>query len=251
MKIESSILKNVVRSGDINRFWANPTALVLFPYEVKNNLARLFSQIEMKKQFPLAWEYLNKNKTLLENREKNSFRDAEWYRFGRTQNLGLWEQPKLMIPYMITNLSAFLDEDKNYYFINVTTGGYGITINEKYGSYSYVCGLLNSRLLNFYFKRVSTNFHGGYFAANKQYIEQLPIRAIDFSNLKDSAQHDLLIKAVESICELHKHKASAKTQTEQEMIQRQIDATGCEIDQIVYNLYGLSEDEKKIVEEID
>jgi hypothetical protein len=250
-KIEKLILKQVIRSGNIGQYWADPTALVLFPYEVKNNSARLFSQIEMKKQFPLAWEYLNKNKKLLEDREKNSFRDAHWYRFGRTQNLGLWEQPKLMIPYMVTSLSAFLDKDKNYYFINVTTGGYGITINEKFGSYAYVCGLLNSRLLNFYFKQVSTNFHGGYFAANKQYIEQLPIRAIDFSNLKDKSMHDQIVKFVDSMLALYNHKIATKTQTEKEMIQRQIDAIGCEIDQIVYNLYGLSEDEKNIIEEIN
>jgi len=250
-KIEKLILKQVIRSGDIGKYWANPTALVLFPYEVKNNSARLFSQIEMKKQFPLAWEYLNENKKLLEDREKNSFRDAEWYRFGRTQNLGLWEQPKLMIPYMITNLSAFLDEDKNYYFINVTTGGYGITINEKLGSYSYVCGLLNSSLLNFYFKRVSTNFHGGYFAANKQYIEQLPIRAINFSDINDKSRHDRIIKLVESMVDLHKHKMKSRTQTEQGMIQRQIDATDREIDQLVYELYGLTEKEIKIVENTD
>ncbi|MCJ7484172.1 MAG: Eco57I restriction-modification methylase domain-containing protein [Thermodesulfovibrionales bacterium] len=248
IKIEASILKNVVRSGDINKFWANPTALVLFPYEVKNNSAQLFSQIEMKKKFPLAWEYLNKNKKILENREKNSFCDAQWYRFGRTQNLGLWEQPKLMIPYMVTNLNAFFDEDRNYYFINVTTGGYGITVNEKIGSYRYICGLLNSRLLNFYFKRVSTNFHGGYFAANKQYIEQLPIRTIDVTNPNDKAQHDLMVSLVESIQGLQKLKAAAKTQTEQEMIQRQTDATDREINKLVYELYSLSEDEVRIVE---
>jgi hypothetical protein len=35
------------------------------------------------------------------------------------------------------------------------------------------------------------------------------------------------------------------------MIQRQIDATDREIDQLVYELYGLTEKEIKIVENID
>ena len=61
----------------------------------------------------------------------------------------LWEQPKLMIPYMITDLAAYLDRSDDFYFINVTTGGYGITSDERSGSLAYLCGLLNSRLLNF------------------------------------------------------------------------------------------------------
>ena len=84
-KVESEILKKVVRSGDIDRHRANATALVLFPYEVKENQARLYSQTEMREQFPLAWAYLNKYRRLLEGREKGKFKDDQWYRFGRTQ----------------------------------------------------------------------------------------------------------------------------------------------------------------------
>src|SRR2546425_8528191 len=50
--------------------------------------------------------------------------------------------------------------------------------------------LLNSRLLDFHSKRVSTTFHGGYFAANKQYIEQLPIRLINFSDPADKRSEE-------------------------------------------------------------
>ena len=32
---------------------------------------------------------------------------------------------RFMIPYMITELAAYLDRQDNFYFINVTTGGYG------------------------------------------------------------------------------------------------------------------------------
>ena len=149
--IESCILKCVVRSGDIRRYSAEGTALVLFPYEVEDTSARLFSPSEMQREYPLAWDYLNRNKKLLENREKGKFKDAQWYRFGRTQNLGMWERPKLMIPYMTTELAAYLDRSDNYYFINVTTGGYGITSDESSGQLAYLCGLLNSQLLDFYF----------------------------------------------------------------------------------------------------
>lgn len=173
--LEAGILKRVVRSGSIGRYHAETTAMVLFPYEVKNGEARLYTATEMGEKFPLAWSYLEDNQTILENREHGSFKDAQWYRFGRTQNLGMWEQPKLLVPYMITELSACLDTTDNFYFINVTTGGYGITTSGQHGSLAYLCALLNSPPLDFCFKRISTNFHGGYYAANKQFIERLPI----------------------------------------------------------------------------
>jgi hypothetical protein len=249
VKIEQGILKPVVRSGNISRYSANPTALVLFPYKVEDCRARLYTPAEMQEQYPFAWSYLKQNKRLLEDREKGKFKDHQWYRFGRSQNLGMWEQPKLMIPYMITDLAAYYDQSDNFYFINVTTGGYGITIDETTVSYPYLCGLLNSQLLDFYLKRVSTSFRGGYLAANRQFIEQLPISTIDFTNPTDKARHDRMVELVETMLKLHKNLQAAKTDHEKTLIQRQIAATDKQIDQLVYEIYGLTNKEIRIVEE--
>ncbi|MEA2062554.1 MAG: TaqI-like C-terminal specificity domain-containing protein, partial [Gemmatimonadota bacterium] len=210
--------------------------------------SRLFAELEMQEKYPLAWEYLKSNKKLLESREGGKFKDHQWYRFGRSQNLGLWEQKKLMIPYMITDLSAYFDKSDNYYFINVTTGGYGITVDEKLISYLYLCGLMNSSLLDFYLKKVSTNFRSGYIAANKQYIEQLPIRTIDFSNLSDKSRHDKIVSLVELMLDLNKKLPEIKAPQEQTVIRRQIETTDCQIDRLVYELYGLTDEEIEIVE---
>ena len=154
-----------------------------------------------------------------------------------------------MIPYMITQLAAYLDRTDNYYFINMTTGGYGITINGSRGTLAYLCGLFNSRLLDFYLKQISTNFHGGYFAANKQYIEQLPIRPVNFSDSNDKAAHDEMVGLANRMLSLNKQLPTAKTAHEKTILQLQIDATDKQIDQLVYELYGLTEEEIKIVEE--
>jgi len=250
VEIESGLLKPVVRSGSINRHSAQPTALVLFPYEVKDCSARLLTPAEMERDYPMGWDYLNRNRRLLENREKGKFKDAEWYRFGRTQNLGMWEQPKLMVPYMVTQLAAYLDRTDGFYFINVTTGGYGVTSADPTISLPYLCGVLNSRLLDFYFKSVTTPFHGGYFAANKQYIERLPIRPIDFSDPADKARHDKMVALVDRMLALNKQKHSGKLAPSQvDRVDREIAATDPEIDDLVYNLYGITDEERRIVEE--
>jgi len=109
--------------------------------------------------------------------------------------------------------------------------------------------LLNSRLLDYFFKHVSTNFNSGYFAANKQYIEQLPIRTIDFSAPEDIARHDQMVELVERMLELHERLAGAKIERERTVIGHQISATDRQIDRLVYELYGLTDEEIRIVEE--
>ncbi|MCC7439635.1 MAG: restriction endonuclease subunit M, partial [Armatimonadetes bacterium] len=246
-EIESDILKPIVRSGDIRRYTSKPSVVALFPYEVKGVTATLHSESEIASRFPKAWKYLKSHEKLLRSRERRAFDDNLWYRYGRTQNLGMWEQSKIMIPYMLTTLAAYPDRSDNFYFVNVTTGGYGITLNESYGSQLYVTGLLNSKTLDWFLKQVSSNFRGGYFAANKQYIEQLPIRTIDFTNPEDVRQHDQMVALVERMLSLHKKQAEATTAHEKTNLTRQIEATDQQIDKLVYELYGLTEEEIGIV----
>ena len=49
--------------------------------------------------------------------------------------------------------------------------------------------------------------------------------------------------------ELHKELAAANTPDAKTRLQRQIDATNHQIDQLVYELYGLTEEEVRAVEE--
>jgi hypothetical protein len=49
--------------------------------------------------------------------------------------------------------------------------------------------------------------------------------------------------------DLNKKLHSARTPSEKEMLQRQIDATDQQIDKLVYELYGLTDEEIRIVEE--
>ena len=245
--LESALLKPVIRSGEIGRFWAEPTATVLFPYKITNGKAYLIPEKEMKEEYPKAWDYLLANKALLSSREHGKFKSSGWYQL-YPKNLERWEQLKIMLPYMITRLAAFYDDADNY-FVNVTTGGFGVVTDPAHGSMKYMTGVFNSALLDWYLRQVTTNFHGGYFAANKQYIEQLPIRPINFSNPADKARHDKMVKLVDRMLELNKQKHSGKLAPSQvERLDREIASTDAEIDELVYELYGITDEERKIIE---
>ena len=85
-------------------------------------------------------------------------------------------------------------------------------------------------------------------SANRQFLSQLPLRAIDFSVPADKSRHDRMIDFVTHMLSLNKQLAAAKTPQDQTTLQRQIDATDRQIDQLVYELYGLTQEEIRIVE---
>ena len=246
ISLEKDLLKKVVRSGEIGRYWANPTALVLFPYEKTKGNFHLINEALIKSKYPDTYNYLLQSKKLLSEREHGKFKESGWYQL-YPKNLDTWEQPKILLPYMITRLAAYYDED-NLYFVNVTTGGFGLNIPMKFGSEKYFIGLLNSKLLDWIFKQVSSSFHGGYFAANKQFLVQLPMRLLNLTDPVDIACHDRMVNLVETMLNLHKMSAAARLPDEKERLARQIESTDHQIDQLVYDLYGLTPDEIKIVE---
>lgn len=70
---------------------------------------------------------------------------------------------------------------------------------------------------------------------------------IDFLNNYEKKYHDDLVGLVDVMLDLNKKLQDFKG-SEKEQIQQQIDKTDKEIDQLVYKLYGLTEEEIKIIE---
>ena len=76
----------------------------------------------------------------------------------------------------------------------------------------------------------------------------MPVPEIDLSNPSGRFRHDPMAQLAEQMLSLHKQLAAAKTPQDQTVLQRQIDAADRQIDQLVYELYGLTDAEIKIVE---
>ena len=75
------------------------------------------------------------------------------------------------------------------------------------------------------------------------------MRVLDLSDPDDAAQHARMVALVEGMLALHRRLAQAATPRDKEVLQRQIAATDRQINALVYELYGLTEDEIRIVEE--
>ena len=112
----------------------------------------------------------------------------------------------------------------------------------------YLQGLLTSRLLDAYLHSISSPFRGGYWSYGKRFIEQIPIRTINFSDPADKARHDKMVEMVERMLSLHKRLAEARAPQDKKILQQQIDVTDRQINKLVYELYNLTEEEIAVIE---
>jgi hypothetical protein len=113
----------------------------------------------------------------------------------------------------------------------------------------FFLGILLSRLMLFYLKGQNVNLDRAAFPKiNANTLERFPIQSVDFSDTVDKARHDKMVTLVEQMLALNKQLASVKTAHEKTILQRQIDATDKQIDNLVYELYGLTDEEIMIVE---
>ena len=72
--------------------------------------------------------------------------------------------------------------------------------------------------------------------------------ALNFSDPADKARHDRMVALVTQMLDLNKKLQEARLEQERTLLQRQIEATDASIDKLVYELYGLTEEEVAIVE---
>lgn len=177
-------------------------------------------------EYPAILDYLSQFRSRLEPKPKNH--KGEWT--GRKEGTYKWyeiqdavdyftefENAKIIVPAIVKAASyAF---DTNGIFSNDKTC---IIPTNNLG----LIGLLNSQLIDFYLKSIASTKQNGYYEYKPVYVAQLPI--VDARVLEQIVQEILAVK---------KHNLSAD-----------ITALEVQIDQLVYKLYDLTEEEIKIIE---
>jgi hypothetical protein len=176
--------------------------------------------------------------------EKRATQQA-WYELQQPQyNFAkFFAGPKIVFPDIATTPRFSLDE-KGYSCSNTT---YFIPKQDL-----YLLGLLNSSLGRFYFVNTCAGLEGKhekYLRFFGQYLGGFPVRQIDPSDRSKVAIKDQIIGLVSKIMESHKQLSSVRTPHEKESVLRQINSTDGQIAQMVYQLYGLSREDIRVIEE--
>ncbi|EKP13469.1 Eco57I restriction-modification methylase domain-containing protein [Leptospira borgpetersenii] len=113
----------------------------------------------------------------------------------------------------------------------------------------YLLGILNSKLNHYLFEKNLPKLRGGFYEPSSVFFLKFPIHQIDLKNLKEKKVHDQLISLVDQMLETQEKIQKSATENDQSLYQRKAQIVDQQIDKLVYELYGLDEEEIRIVEE--
>jgi hypothetical protein len=150
-----------------------------------------------------------------------------------------FEKPKIIYPNICKKPEFTFDETNLY----TNQKCFIIPTSDK-----YLLGILNSSVSFFLFRSILPKLRGNFYEPSYVYFKDFPIRTIDFKNHKEKAVHDKLVSFVDRMLDLHKKKNSLPLSAEREKVEREIAVTDEKIDDIVYGLYGITEEERKLIE---
>ena len=114
--------------------------------------------------------------------------------------------------------------------------------------FKFVLGLLNSKLMDVFFKTKCLTNKDSIAQVKKVDLDFLPIVSLNLIDSGDKALHDKLVGLVEKMLTLTPKLRRATSESEKAALQNAITTTDAEIDRLVYELYGLTEEEIRIVE---
>ena len=241
-EIEIDLLHPLLKGSVHIRRWVPDVSslVVLFPYEYKGETWRFIPPDKLSSKYPKAAEYLKLCRNILEKREHGRFQGPEYYQFSRPQNFDVMDQPKLLVPSIGKRGEYCLDLKGDLFFVGSGGGGGGgyAILPSVDIDLQYLCGVLNSSIVDTFLKAITTRFHSGWFAYSRLYIEQIPIK-IPSSALEIKVTEQIsecVTKIVWSITQLSKATLSDR---EKALLYRETEAHEAKVNDLVCNLYGV------------
>ena len=141
---------------------------------------------------------------------------------------------------------ATLDNNR----IFATDGLYLFGVKE-FISERYILGLLNSRLFVFLYRLLALEERRVLAQVKPTILNSLPIYKINEDIQQDTHNYNEIIRLVEQLLFIYPQRNSGQTPPSQKMLQNQINAMEKQIDQLVYQLYGITDPQEIAIIEGD
>ncbi|MEM5779315.1 MAG: TaqI-like C-terminal specificity domain-containing protein, partial [Candidatus Aenigmatarchaeota archaeon] len=187
LKLEKSLLKPILDGKDIRRY------KILY-----KNTYLIFTENINLVEFPNVKLYLEQFKEKLEGRSDIKNTNKKWYELRPCNYYNSLSSEKIITPDISMN-NNFAYDDGNFFIKNTA---YFIKINKDYIKTKYILGLLNSKVLEFFFKHISVYLGKSGYRYTKQHLNKLPIKLPETPEEKKISEQ--IIKKVDEILELHK-----------------------------------------------
>jgi hypothetical protein len=217
---------------------------VVYPYDLTTG--EVIPPVELESIAPNVWDYLKECRHDLSGRPYFDRSGKFWYELWCQRTPRLYTLPKIVGPEIAARGEFTLCTD-TLFFNNKLKGI--ILKHDVRELIEYVLGIINSSLLVYLHKAIAPPKGGGFFEVKTRIMGRLPMRQIEFNNEEDVSNHDRMVDLVQRMLDLNARLPKVKTDHDRNALQRQIDATDRQIDQLVYELYGLTDKEIALVEE--
>ena len=225
LRLEPDLLRPSLSGGQIKRYR---------PWESDQVIIYTTRQTRIDK-YPRSQAYLTTFKCQNTCKEVVG-KKHPWWALHRPRNPDIFTPPKLIGLTTTKAIELVLDESVGLY---VTDAMY--VFAPKSGIDPRVLmGVMQSKLFHFLYKVENMG--------EARVIPQIKASKLLTLPIPSLTRSDQLIELVDSMLALNKQLAAAKSEAQKDVIQRQIYATDKEIDRLVYELYGLTEKEIKIIE---
>lgn len=230
VRLEKEIMRPELKGEDVKRYEpVQNTYWLIYPHHQLNGRTVPYEEHEMRKNFPLTYEYLLPfKKELTEKKIRYKTNPKYWYTLHRSRDIQMFEQPKIITAEISFGCNMTFDKTKKYH----ATTCYTILLNDKRKDWTLAyLGIFNSKILWYFLSETGNVLRGGYFRFKTKYLEPFPI-----PELPDDIA-SILSKKVQFILDTKSTDTTADTVFVEN-----------EIDIIVYHLYGLTYDEILIVD---
>ena len=245
VKVEKEILRGVVYNREFYPFMdVEPDAWCIFPYEGASADAILYS--DMKKRYPLAYEYLKENKRRIQ--DKVECRDGEkWHTFTREHNHGLYNVDKIIVPMTARDTIATYVGGKNGLYMDNANVWFVKIDGADEKLMKAVAAILNSTTFSVLAKQKANPQSGGYYKFNKQFLAPVP-----FPTTRLLESRTIQRKLADVCDKIHVLEGLwiSENSNRRQLVKQRLDNLWCELDRVVDQLYGLSSDDAKRVHDI-
>lgn len=208
---------------------------VIFPYDTSLTENTPIPFNEFCERYPLAGEYLSRNKDEIINNVETWEDQQKWHHFTRVQNHKA-VYPKVLLPMTANDTYASVTQNPLNYCDNANM--FFVDIPEKTDVNLYaVAGIINSTVFSVLARSIALSQQNGYFKFNKQFIEPIPFPKESFNNTPALvAEISELSKAIE----LAQNQFENSSPRQKTVLRNSIETHWRNLDSKVYELYDLT-----------
>lgn len=253
-KIEKEITKPYFKtsSGEDNLYTYRtfkPNARVIYPYAPTKTGVDIIPLTTIQKKFPLAYDYLQKHKSILNNPKRDIKPEPktknEWYRYGRHQSLDSCGLSQKIIVGVLSVGDKYAIDIYGTLISSGGTAGYCVIAVPEASEYSiyYIQAILNSKYLEWFSALYGEVFRGGYIARGTKVLKNLPIRKIDFANKEEKTLHDKIVEAQKELIRIYDQiDDNAGNKRALTPLQAQFAREKANLEKLLAKLYNLGDD---------